>query len=104
MDSKTIHPTHVLSPHECLSFFYRANFPFSQILNSILQCWLLVRGPGENLDERKIPFICRQLVKTFTRIQKGILSITTRPPAVPDVFESGHNVGALRKALRVSFR
>ena len=29
---------------------------------------------------------------------------TTRMPAVPDVFDSGRNVGALRLARRVGFR
>ena len=29
---------------------------------------------------------------------------TTRPPAVPDVFDSGRNDGALRPARRVGFR
>ena len=32
------------------------------------------------------------------------LIITTRPPAVPDVFGSGRNVGALRPGRRVGFR
>ena len=31
-------------------------------------------------------------------------SVTTRLPAVPDVFDSGRNVGALRQGRRVGFR
>ena len=37
-------------------------------------------------------------------IQKLCNYITTRPPAVPDVFGSGRNVVALRPARRVPFR
>ena len=37
-------------------------------------------------------------------IRDGLLDITTRPPAVTDVFGSGRNVGALRPARRVGFR
>ena len=33
-----------------------------------------------------------------------VLIITTLTPAVPDVFDSGRNVGALRPGRRVGFR
>ena len=34
----------------------------------------------------------------------GIVLLTTRTPAVTDVFRSGRNVGALRPGRRVGFR
>ena len=34
----------------------------------------------------------------------SVLCFTTRTPAVPDVFDSGRNVGALRPVRRVGFR
>ena len=40
----------------------------------------------------------------ITNVKYNSSSFTTRPPAVPDVFESGRNVGALRPARRVGFR
>ena len=33
-----------------------------------------------------------------------VFDFTTRTPAVPDVFDSGCNVGALRPGRRVDFR
>ena len=35
---------------------------------------------------------------------KRVSNFTTRLPAVPDVFDSGRNVGALRPVRRVGFR
>ena len=41
---------------------------------------------------------------TVGQVWSGIEVIITRPPAVPDVFDSGRKVGALRPARRVGFR
>ena len=40
----------------------------------------------------------------FSNLKIEQYYITTRPPAITDVFESGHNVGALRPGRRVGFR
>ena len=78
-----------------------------RIYQTRLACFLLmlsrkVKGeimylPQEVTNHRLQPKCCS--------IQKDkYLFFTTRPPAVPDVFDSGRNVGALRPARRVGFR
>ena len=49
-------------------------------------------------------FCSLKLQEGHTGYGRGVKTITTRPPAVTDVFDSGRNVGALRPGRRVGFR
>ena len=50
----------------------------------------------------RVPVCC--FILSCTVLKSAVMVFTTRPPAVPDVFDSGRNVGALRPARHVGFR